>query len=96
MFCLKMGTRSIGRKLNFLRGFSSNRIEKLVDVAINDKTGIATVTMQRLPVNSLNVELLTSLSDTLNDLDNNNSRGMILTSVMLFIFFKNNIKSIFS
>lgn len=53
----------------------------LVDVKVNDKTGVATVTMQRPPVNGLNLELIKALSDTLDDLSNNRSKGMILTSV---------------
>jgi hypothetical protein len=43
--------------------------------------GISTVTMQRLPVNSLNLELLQELSATFDTLEKDNSRGMILTSV---------------
>lgn len=62
-----------------LRYYSSS--PKLVDVNVNDKTGIATVTMQRPPVNSLNLELLRALLDTLEDLESNRTRGMILTSV---------------
>lgn len=53
----------------------------LVLVDVNDKTGYATVTLNRAPVNSLNLELLSSFSKTLDDLQNNKSRGMILTSV---------------
>jgi hypothetical protein len=37
--------------------------------------------MQRLPVNSLNLELLQELSTTFDTLEKENSRGMILTSV---------------
>jgi len=43
--------------------------------------GISTVTMQRLPVNSMNLELVQELSTTLDALEKDNSRGMILTSV---------------
>jgi len=43
--------------------------------------GISTVTMQRLPVNSLNLELLQELSRVFDTLEKDNSRGMILTSV---------------
>jgi hypothetical protein len=43
--------------------------------------GIATVTMQRLPVNSMNLELMQELSTTFDALEKDNSRGMILTSV---------------
>ncbi|PSN34686.1 Enoyl-CoA delta isomerase 1 [Blattella germanica] len=60
------------------RNFSSS--EKLVDVSINEKTGISTVTMQRLPVNSLNLELLRELCTVFDALEKDKSRGMILTS----------------
>lgn len=53
----------------------------LVLVEVNDKTGYATVTMNRPPVNSLNLDLLSAFSKTLDELQNNKSRGMILTSV---------------
>lgn len=42
--------------------------------------------MNRPPVNSLNLELLTDLSRTLDDLEANKSKGMILTSVRSIIF----------
>lgn len=69
---------------SLLRSYCS--ASKLVDVQVDDKSGIATVTMQRAPVNGLNLELLTDLSDALTDLDNNNARGMILTSSNKTIF----------
>ncbi|CAH0546623.1 unnamed protein product [Brassicogethes aeneus] len=59
---------------------------KLVNVAVNDKTGVATVTMQRAPVNSLNLDLLNDLSTTLTQLENNKCRGMILTSFSNSVF----------
>lgn len=43
--------------------------------------GISVVSMQRLPVNGLNLELLQALGKTFDDLEKNKSRGMILTSV---------------
>jgi len=52
----------------------------LVLFDVNDKTGISTVTLNRPAVNSLNLELLSAISKTLDDLQNNKSRGMILTS----------------
>lgn len=61
---------------------------KLVDVTVNDKTGIATVTMKRQPVNGLNIELLKTMTNVLTELQNNKARGMILTSVSIFITFK--------
>lgn len=65
------------------RAYSSSN--KLVDVKINDKSGIAVVSMQRAPVNALNLELLTGLSDTLNELNNIQCRAMILTSVSITV-----------
>lgn len=61
----------------------STTSKDLVLVDVNDKTGYATVTLNRPPVNSLNLELLTAISKTLDDLQNNKSRGMILTSVRI-------------
>lgn len=66
------------------RDFSSN--EKLVDVAVNEETGISTVTMQRLPVNSLSLELLQELSTIFDSLEKDKSRGMILTSAASTVF----------
>lgn len=59
----------------------------LVQVEVNDKSGFATVTLNRAPVNSLNLELLTALSKTLDNLQDNKARGMILTSVSTMILF---------
>jgi Delta3-Delta2-enoyl-CoA isomerase len=59
----------------------STAANDLVLVDVNDKTGYATVTLNRPPVNSLNLELLSAISKTLDDLLNNKTRGMILTSV---------------
>lgn len=60
--------------------------ENLVLTQVDDKTGIATVTLNRPPVNSLNLELLQAISQTLDDLQNNKSRGMILTSSSKNVF----------
>lgn len=43
--------------------------------------GISTVTMQRLPVNGMNLELLQELCTIFDTLEKDKSRGMILTSV---------------
>lgn len=72
---------------------TSNNNENLILTSLNDKTGVATVTLNRPPVNSLNLELLTEFSKTLDELTKNNSRGMILTSVRrIFWGFKINFK----
>lgn len=66
------------------RGYSSK--ESLVSVAVNDKTGVATVTMGRPPVNGLNLELIQELTRTFESLEKNKSRGMILTSAFPSVF----------
>ncbi|CAH1180350.1 unnamed protein product [Phaedon cochleariae] len=53
---------------------------QLVSLTVNDKTGVATLSLQRPPVNSLNLELLTEISSALTEATDNNSRGLILTS----------------
>lgn len=62
-----------------IKRYSSDK--KLVNVSVNEKSGVAVVTMQRLPVNGLNLELITDLSSTIDELESNKCRGMILTSV---------------
>lgn len=58
----------------------------LVDVKVNDDTGVATVTLQRLPVNSLNLDFLQSISKTLDELTANKANGVILTSASPTVF----------
>ena len=58
----------------------------LLDVSINDKTGVSTLTMNRPPVNSLNFELLRDLGEALKLQESNKSRGVILTSVRNHVF----------
>lgn len=72
--------RPMGIALSALRN-SSTTSGNLVDVSINDKTGIATVTMQRQPVNGLNYELLTELKNAFEGLGTKKIKGAILTSV---------------
>ncbi|KAJ0178159.1 hypothetical protein K1T71_005982 [Dendrolimus kikuchii] len=57
----------------------------LVDLAI-DNEGIATLTMQRPPVNSLNLELLQAIGSALDDVGKNKCKGMILTSSSPTVF----------
>lgn len=58
----------------------------LVNVEVNDKTGIALITMNRKPVNGLSLELFEALSTTLDDLENNKTRGAIVTSGCATVF----------
>lgn len=79
--------------------FQSTSRKSLLLVDVNDKTGIATMTMNRPPVNSLNLELLSAMSTSLDELTKNNSRGMILASVSIItshISYKFQIFSFFS
>ncbi|XP_019878627.2 enoyl-CoA delta isomerase 1, mitochondrial-like [Aethina tumida] len=81
---LQSGIKTLQLSKVLCRNYAS--AGKLVDVAVNDKTGVATVTMQRLPVNSLNLDLLNDLSTTFTHLENNKCRGMILTSASNSVF----------
>lgn len=65
----------------------------LVDLAF-DNDGIATLTLQRAPVNSLNLDLLREIIKSLDDVTKNRSKGMILTSVSCkCLFFVNTFKT---
>lgn len=74
-------TSSLRCAPNFLRFYSQTKpaAPKLVAVDV-DKSGVATVTMNRAPVNSLNTALLEELGTTIKDLEANKTRGLILTS----------------
>lgn len=58
----------------------------LVDVTV-DNEGIATLNMQRPPVNSLNLDLLQQMSKALDDIGKNKAKAMILTSVSLWVSY---------
>ncbi|XP_004521523.1 enoyl-CoA delta isomerase 1, mitochondrial [Ceratitis capitata] len=53
---------------------------------VNDKTGIATLTLNRPPVNSLNLELLTEMRNCLKDAETNKCKGLIITSSSNSVF----------
>lgn len=65
--------------INSVRNYAATN--KLVDVETNDKTGFTTITMNRPPVNSLNLELLTDILTALQEAGQNKTKGVILTSV---------------
>nr|XP_023013139.1 enoyl-CoA delta isomerase 1, mitochondrial-like [Leptinotarsa decemlineata] len=76
-----MALRSLSKlKLNksLVRCFSAE--PKLVSLDVNEKTGFATLNMQRPPVNSLNLELLTEITAALTEAEKIKCRGMVLTS----------------
>lgn len=54
--------------------------KELVTLDTNEKTGFAILTLNRPPVNSLNLELLTSISNALDEAAKNKVKGLILTS----------------
>ncbi|XP_008190991.2 enoyl-CoA delta isomerase 1, mitochondrial [Tribolium castaneum] len=82
---LRNGVRRGGALIsNYFRSYSSSG--PLVNVAVNEKTGVATATLNRPPVNSMNLELLTEISNTLTQLEQNKCRGLILTSSSKSVF----------
>ncbi|XP_073968738.1 enoyl-CoA delta isomerase 1, mitochondrial-like [Rhodnius prolixus] len=76
--CSRIGLRSS------IRSFSAGS-DALVDVKTDNK-GIATVTMNRPPVNSLNFHHLEALHQTFLSLERDRCRGMILTSSSPTVF----------
>uniref|UniRef100_A0A1B6D044 Uncharacterized protein n=1 Tax=Clastoptera arizonana TaxID=38151 RepID=A0A1B6D044_9HEMI len=85
--------RPLKQCINFLKTIKpkmprkySTSADLLVKTTVNDKSGVATVSLNRPPVNSLNLELLQSLGETLNVLEQNKCHGMILTSESPSVF----------
>ncbi|CAH0584436.1 unnamed protein product [Chrysodeixis includens] len=83
MFPLRQVFGHAKRVIPSFRAMSSSG--PLVDTAV-DGEGIATVTMQRLPVNSLNLDLLRDLSKALDDVADKKCKAMILTSASPTVF----------
>ncbi|XP_046403529.1 enoyl-CoA delta isomerase 1, mitochondrial-like [Ischnura elegans] len=79
-------SRVIKQRSSVLNRAYSSAGDKLVDLQVNDDTGVATVTMQRPPVNGLNLDLLQQLSSTLDQLEKSKCAGMILTSSSPTVF----------
>lgn len=63
------------------RPFSGIKKSKLTTVEVDDKSGIATLSMNFPPVNTLTMELMHDMIDSINEIECNKSRGLILTSV---------------
>ncbi|XP_032520654.2 enoyl-CoA delta isomerase 1, mitochondrial-like [Danaus plexippus] len=57
----------------------------LVDLKV-DNAGVAVMTLQRPPVNSLNLDLLKEMSKSLDEIAKNKSKAMILTSASPKVF----------
>ncbi|XP_067621613.1 enoyl-CoA delta isomerase 1, mitochondrial-like [Eurosta solidaginis] len=64
----------------------SSKDYQYTKLEVNDKTGIATLTLNRPPVNSLNLELLTDIRDSIKDAESNKCKGLILTSSSKSVF----------
>lgn len=58
----------------------------LVDVKVDETKGFAVVSMNKPPVNSLSLEMIQSLSQTVAELEKNKCKGLILTSASPTIF----------
>lgn len=68
--------------INLFRNYAvASPTNNLINLTVNDKTGIATLELNRPPVNSLNTLLLQDISNALDDITKNRSKGLILTSV---------------
>lgn len=52
----------------------------------DDKTGYSIISLNRPPVNSLNLDIFIEFSKVLDDLTANKSRGVVLTAVKHFFF----------
>ncbi|XP_026738249.1 enoyl-CoA delta isomerase 1, mitochondrial-like [Trichoplusia ni] len=78
-------SKEVARVAVKTRCLSSAPGRPLVELSI-DKEGIATVQMQRAPVNSLNVELMRAIHDSVSDLEKDKCKGMILTSASPTVF----------
>lgn len=80
------GTSSLRCAPTLLRMYSQDKPpQKLVNVDVNN-AGVATVTLNRPPVNSLNTPLLEELGTTIKELEANKTRGLILTSSSNSVF----------
>lgn len=78
---LGLGRRQL---LGVRRCQTKANVSNLTLVEVDDKTGIATLTLNRPPVNSCNLELLLELNENIKQIECNKSRGLILTSVSSF------------
>lgn len=85
----KLASKQCIRSLSLhrLMSTSMSRQSKLTTLSVDDKTGIATLEMNRPPVNSLNTLLLKDISNALDEVAKNRSKGLILTSVKISIFY---------
>ncbi|XP_068618387.1 enoyl-CoA delta isomerase 1, mitochondrial-like [Battus philenor] len=84
MFLARHSVKATNALVSGVRALAS-QAGPLVNLSV-DNEGIATLTMNRPPVNSLNLELLQEISKTLDEVSKNKSKGMILTSSSATVF----------
>ncbi len=72
--------------------YQSSSASSLVQVEMNDKSGVATVSLNRKPVNALSLELFKEFCGVMDDLEKDKIRGMILKSVIVLNYFVTRIK----
>nr|XP_023028176.1 enoyl-CoA delta isomerase 1, mitochondrial-like [Leptinotarsa decemlineata] len=72
--------RIFRKRFDFSKIIPNRNISSLISVVVNDSSGIATVSLQKPPVNTLNSEILEELSATITNLEKEKARGFILTS----------------
>ncbi|XP_058449209.1 enoyl-CoA delta isomerase 1, mitochondrial-like [Malaya genurostris] len=88
MFGMFRITKRLIRFPLWTRAFSdsTNQLESSVLTKIDSHTGYATVVLNRAPVNALNLELLVTLGSTIDYLELEKARGIILTSFSNKVF----------
>ncbi|XP_022130101.2 enoyl-CoA delta isomerase 1, mitochondrial-like [Pieris rapae] len=84
MISLRQAIRCMKEMTPNIRAMSSQSLVNLKADKDNDE--IAIVTMQRPPVNSLNLELLQALSKTIDEIAKGDFRAMVLTSASPTVF----------
>lgn len=67
--------------LGLKRSWSSASSLKHTILKVDEKSNVATLALNRPPVNSLNLELLQEIHDAIDHVENSKCRGLILTSV---------------
>ncbi|XP_013098387.1 enoyl-CoA delta isomerase 1, mitochondrial [Stomoxys calcitrans] len=88
---LSATTQTFGRTSGVLRRVTavttrSMSASKFTTVDVNDKSGIAILTMNRPPVNGLNLDLLSDIHKSIDEIESNKCRGLILTSASNAVF----------
>lgn len=81
MISIQHATRCIKRVTPNVRTMCSQNLVNVTPDKTNDK--IAIVTLQRAPVNSINLDLLQAINKSLDEIAKSDFRAMVLTSVSI-------------